>query len=416
MSRDVNGNYTLPSGNPVVTGTVIASNWANTTLTDIATALTGSLDRNGNGAMLAQFEALAGSAGAPGISFASDLTTGLFLPSAGQMEFSTAGTSRMRITNSGVLSAGPSLTAFGINASGQVSVGGTSPNAATRFSVIGNVLAESGGLTTAASFGPTIPNTVANQANMVSSAPNMPATGYTLPSLIHYSASGPLNLGAGSAVNINRGFYAGDTIGSTAAANGYGFDGALVADASKNWNFYTSGGAPSYISDLRVGSSTQRNSAPLTATAAGTDTAASFYITGSNGSTRNIIWFGTTVNGNSGAITLNGLTVSLSNVSDYRRKENVAPLAGAVDRVSALKPIEFDWKGMNLPRHRGFLAHEFGEVYPAAVSGEKDAVDENGSPQYQMMSDTAVITDLVATVQYLLSRVTALESQITSQP
>jgi hypothetical protein len=251
---------------------------------------------------------------------------------------------------------------------------------------------------------------------MVSSAPNMPATGYTLPSLIHYSASGPLNLGAGSAVNINRGFYAGDTIGSTAAANGYGFDGALVADASKNWNFYTSGGAPSYISDLRVGSSTQRNSAPLTATAAGTDTAASFYITGSNGSTRNIIWFGTTVNGNSGAITLNGLTVSLSNVSDYRRKENVAPLAGAVDRVSALKPIEFDWKGMNLPRHRGFLAHEFGEVYPAAVSGEKDAVDENGSPQYQMMSDTAVITDLVATVQYLLSRVTALESQITSQP
>jgi hypothetical protein len=416
MSRDVNGNYTLPSGNPVVTGTVIASNWANTTLDDIATALTGSLDRSGNGAMLAQFEALAGSAGAPGISFATDLTTGLFLPSSGQMEFSTAGTSRMRITNSGAIAAGPSLTTFGINASGQVSVGGISPAAATRFSVIGDVLAESGGNTTAASFGPTIPNTVANQATMVRSAPNMPALSYTLPSLIHYRADGPLNIGVGSNVNINRGFYAGDTIGSTALANAYGFDGALVLDAVKNWNFYTSGSAPSYLADLRVGSTVQQNSAPLTATAAGTDNAASFFITGNNTSTRNVVWFGTTVDGNSGSITLNGVSVALASVSDYRRKENVAPLAGAVDRVNALKPIEFDWKGMNLPRHRGFLAHEFAEVYPAAVNGEKDAVDENGSPQYQMMSESAVITDLVGAVQYLLSRVAALESQIASNP
>ena len=33
------GTYNLPAGNPVVTGTVIASSWANTTLSDIATAL-----------------------------------------------------------------------------------------------------------------------------------------------------------------------------------------------------------------------------------------------------------------------------------------------------------------------------------------------------------------------------------------
>ena len=33
------GVYTLPSGNPVVTGTTISSSWANTTLSDIATAL-----------------------------------------------------------------------------------------------------------------------------------------------------------------------------------------------------------------------------------------------------------------------------------------------------------------------------------------------------------------------------------------
>ena len=47
MSRNGSGTYTLPAGNPVVTGTTIASSWANNTLTDIATALTGSLSADG---------------------------------------------------------------------------------------------------------------------------------------------------------------------------------------------------------------------------------------------------------------------------------------------------------------------------------------------------------------------------------
>ena len=33
------GVYTLPAGNPVVTATTISSSWGNTTLSDIATAL-----------------------------------------------------------------------------------------------------------------------------------------------------------------------------------------------------------------------------------------------------------------------------------------------------------------------------------------------------------------------------------------
>ena len=47
MSRNGSGTYTLPVGNPVVTGTTISSTWANNTLTDIATALTGSLAADG---------------------------------------------------------------------------------------------------------------------------------------------------------------------------------------------------------------------------------------------------------------------------------------------------------------------------------------------------------------------------------
>ena len=47
MSRNGTGTYSLPAGNPVVTGTTISSTWANNTLTDIATALTGSLAADG---------------------------------------------------------------------------------------------------------------------------------------------------------------------------------------------------------------------------------------------------------------------------------------------------------------------------------------------------------------------------------
>jgi hypothetical protein len=47
MSRNGSGTYTLPAGNPVVTGTTISSTWANNTLTDISTALTGSIAADG---------------------------------------------------------------------------------------------------------------------------------------------------------------------------------------------------------------------------------------------------------------------------------------------------------------------------------------------------------------------------------
>lgn len=47
MSRNGSGTYSLPAGNPVVTNTTISSTWANSTLTDIASALTGSIASDG---------------------------------------------------------------------------------------------------------------------------------------------------------------------------------------------------------------------------------------------------------------------------------------------------------------------------------------------------------------------------------
>jgi hypothetical protein len=47
MSRNGSGVYSLPAGNPVVTGTTISSTWANNTLADMATAITGSVAVDG---------------------------------------------------------------------------------------------------------------------------------------------------------------------------------------------------------------------------------------------------------------------------------------------------------------------------------------------------------------------------------
>jgi hypothetical protein len=47
MSRNGSGTYTLPAGNPVVTGTTITSSWANSTMQNVADALTQSVAADG---------------------------------------------------------------------------------------------------------------------------------------------------------------------------------------------------------------------------------------------------------------------------------------------------------------------------------------------------------------------------------
>jgi hypothetical protein len=104
MPRDVNGNYTLPAGNPVVTATVISSTWANTTLSDLSTAMTNSLDRTGATAgMTGQFKASSGSVGAPGISFGAEVNSGIYRAGAGdfRLSVSAADTIKFAFANPG---------------------------------------------------------------------------------------------------------------------------------------------------------------------------------------------------------------------------------------------------------------------------------------------------------------------------
>lgn len=116
-------------------------------------------------------------------------------------------------------------------------------------------------------------------------------------------------------------------------------------------------------------------------------------------------------NGNNsqvGSITLSGVQTSYQTSSDYRLpwKEGYSDLSGSGEFIDALKPRYFPKVSRG-----GFIAHEFAEVSPSSVSGEKDAVNDQGEPIYQAMeaSSPEVIAHMVAEIQSLRRRVRALE-------
>jgi hypothetical protein len=127
-------------------------------------------------------------------------------------------------------------------------------------------------------------------------------------------------------------------------------------------------------------------------------------------STGTMLTFRTNGESQVGSISFTASGVTYNTSSDYRRKSNVKDLTGSGTFIDALKPRAFDWdtgdKGV------GFIAHEFAEVSPTSVTGEKDAVDSDGKPVYQAMqaSSAEVIANLVAELQSLRQRVAALES------
>lgn len=101
-SRNSSGTYSLPAGNPVVSGTTISTTWANNTLNDLKTEMTDSLSRSGNGAMLAQLEGYAGTPAAPGYSFDGDSDTGLYRNASNDIRMGVDSTYVQKWTSTGV--------------------------------------------------------------------------------------------------------------------------------------------------------------------------------------------------------------------------------------------------------------------------------------------------------------------------
>ena len=97
--------------------------------------------------------------------------------------------------------------------------------------------------------------------------------------------------------------------------------------------------------------------------------------------------------------------------SDYRLKENEAPLTEASSRIKKLKPIRFNYISSENTVD-GFLAHEVAEVVPEAVTGEKDAVREDGSDELQGLDLSKIVPLLTAALQESITKIEQLEQRI----
>lgn len=102
MPRDGNGTYTLPAGNPVVSGTTIDTVWANPTMSDLANEITNSLSRNGEGGMLVPLQFIDGNVANPGFSWVNEASTGIYRAGGSDQRVSVNGVDSFRWNASSV--------------------------------------------------------------------------------------------------------------------------------------------------------------------------------------------------------------------------------------------------------------------------------------------------------------------------
>lgn len=112
-----------------------------------------------------------------------------------------------------------------------------------------------------------------------------------------------------------------------------------------------------------------------------------------------------------GTISSSGSNVAYNTSSDYRLKENIKPMSGALSKLAQIKPVTFTWKADGSDG-QGFIAHELQSVVPECVTGEKDAVDQNGKPKYQGVDTSFLVATLTAAIQELSAKLDAAEARI----
>ena len=113
-----------------------------------------------------------------------------------------------------------------------------------------------------------------------------------------------------------------------------------------------------------------------------------------------------------GKISINGSSTSYIETSDYRLKENVVSLTGAIDRINELKAHRFNFIGVSGDKVDGFLAHEVQAVVPQAVTGTKDEVDEHGKAVMQGIDKSKLIPLLTAALQEAIAKIETLETEV----
>ena len=115
-----------------------------------------------------------------------------------------------------------------------------------------------------------------------------------------------------------------------------------------------------------------------------------------------------------GYISYGNTSTSYNTSSDYRLKENVADITGATDRLKQLNPVRFNFIADADTTVDGFLAHEVQDIVPEAITGTKDAVDDDGNAVMQGIDQSKLVPLLVAALQEQQTAIEALTARVTA--
>jgi len=331
-------------------------------------------------------EFAAGSASTPSITTTGDTNTGMFFPAADTIAFTEGGTESMRI-----------------DSSGRVGIGSTSPSTYADSSTSLVIQASSGrsGLTLISN------QTVADE----------------ILGRISFTDSGSTNAAyrnamidgvRGSDDNSAYLTFSTSNSGNPAERGRFTSDGDFFVGTTSNWSgangkqVIKNSTANEFGLAIQCGDNASQNGYGIGIT---NDSGANQYYA------MLFYYDGLTLSG-SGNISVTGSSTAFNTGSDYRLKENIAPMTGALATVTQLKPSTWTWKSTN-SAGQGFIAHELAEVVPECVTGEKDAVNDDGKPIYQGVDTSFLVATLTAAIQELkaindaqATRIEALETKV----
>jgi hypothetical protein len=298
-----------------------------------------------------------GSAAAPSLIFNGDSNTGIYRPTTDTLGFSTAGSERMRI-----------------DSSGNVNIYGTDnrPLAITSF----NTVSTGAGwdLDATSSNGVITMSTGGTERMRIDSSGNIFATNSSGNLVLGNAASGDIYLGGGNSNTSNIILQTGSSERMRITSGGEVLIGRTNDYGSLGFKFQVD--FSGLTTGILVTSDATASKTALTMRDKNTSAVA-------------------------GTITFDGSSAQYNTSSDYRLKENVVEMTGALDRVSQLKPSRFNFIADADTTVDGFLAHEVQDIVPEAISGEKDAVDEEGNPEYQGIDQSKLVPLLVGAIKEL---------------
>jgi len=113
-----------------------------------------------------------------------------------------------------------------------------------------------------------------------------------------------------------------------------------------------------------------------------------------------------------GSISVTASATAYNTSSDYRLKENVVPLSGAIDRLQQIPVYRFNFITEPNTIVDGFLAHEAQKIVPECVTGTKDEIDNKGNPVYQGIDQSKLVPLLTAALQEAITEIMSLKARV----